>query len=133
MSTTLPPGTRPGGFSTIFWKIHGWAERRAIFKRIWGKISEVGIWNDLAPRQKAQRILTYLGAFAAWRAIFCPGFCLGVSTLAFAAIIRRKYPNFDVGPIVYRYTNRQTLHRRNFMRRVVCGAALALSGLALLA
>src|SRR5438876_11244658 len=34
MSTTLPPGIRLAGFSTIFWKIHGWDERRAIFNRI---------------------------------------------------------------------------------------------------
>src|SRR5581483_9301416 len=36
MSTTLPPGRRVAGFSTIFWKIHGWDERRAIFRRTCG-------------------------------------------------------------------------------------------------
>src|SRR5207249_3285683 len=37
MSTTLPPGRREAGFSTIFWKIHGCDERRAIFSRTCGR------------------------------------------------------------------------------------------------
>src|SRR5205807_7172669 len=37
MSTTVPGGKRVAGFSTIFWKIHGWDERRTIFKRTCGR------------------------------------------------------------------------------------------------
>src|SRR5262245_27534124 len=38
MSTTLPPGSRTAGFSTIFWKIHGCEERRLIFRRTRGRV-----------------------------------------------------------------------------------------------
>src|SRR5437762_1295616 len=37
MSTTLPPGRRTAGFSTIFWKIQGCDERRLILRRTRGR------------------------------------------------------------------------------------------------
>src|SRR5262245_29657005 len=39
ISTTLPGGGLGVGFSTIFWKIHGCDERRAILSRTSGKES----------------------------------------------------------------------------------------------
>jgi hypothetical protein len=36
MSTTLPGFGRTAGFSTIFWKIQGWLERRSIERRTTG-------------------------------------------------------------------------------------------------
>src|SRR4051794_22361686 len=37
MSTIVPAARRPAGFSTIFWKIQGWLERRSILRRTAGR------------------------------------------------------------------------------------------------
>jgi hypothetical protein len=37
MSTNAPGFGRGSGFSSIFWKIQGWVERRSILSRITGK------------------------------------------------------------------------------------------------
>src|SRR5262245_58793132 len=57
MSTTLPPGMREAGFSTIFWKIQGCHERRAILTRICGNDEAGGVMlspycSPLAPREE---------------------------------------------------------------------------------
>ena len=36
---------RGSGFSTIFWKIHGWFERRSIFRRTTGFMLAVGFFT----------------------------------------------------------------------------------------
>src|SRR6476660_664342 len=58
MSTTLPGGTRVAGFSTIFWKIQGWAERRAIFSRTGGSGPAAGRGEatTTVPSSESQRV-----------------------------------------------------------------------------
>ena len=42
---------RDAGFSTIFWKIHGWDDFRAILSRTWGTATVVGTEGDDMNRQ----------------------------------------------------------------------------------
>src|SRR5262245_6073553 len=63
MSTTLPGGSRVAGFSTIFWKTHGWEERRWILScTAGGAAAAGGVFSTSGTVM--EKLLTFAGRLA---------------------------------------------------------------------